>query len=212
MKKLSEKDQFRHWNEAEHRFDIKYKFPLHRNSIVFDVGAYVGDWSFEIFRRYKCNIFAFEPVFTFYHQAHHKLNNEEVYDASNVRIKVLNYGLGGSDRWEDIVLNDDASSIFEVGDECDKESIEIRDIISVMEDFGFREVHLLKLNAEGSEYEILERIIEKGWLSRFQFLQIQFHKNVDDHAERRDKIREALRETHKLNYDYEWFWESWTRK
>ena len=75
-------------------------------------------------------------------------------------------------------------------------------------------VDLFKINIEGGEYPLLDRIIENGQVERVRYFQIQFHGfGSPDPAAARDKIRAALNTTHRE----EWCvnggqWESWARR
>jgi hypothetical protein len=70
-------------------------------------------------------------------------------------------------------------------------------------------IDLLKLNIEGSEYDLLDSLIENNNLSNIKNLQIQFHRNVINCSQRRESIRKELTKSHKLTYDYSFIWESW---
>ena len=203
-------EKVRQWNQAEREHDLRFKYPLTSNSVVFDLGAYKGEWSFEIWKRYKCNIYAFEPIFEFYNKAHHILSNEEIIDKSNKKIRVFNFAMGGSDRHEDISYIKDGSSFFIESGQV--ESVHIRDIIEVIEELKIKRVSLIKMNIEGSEYEVLERLMEKNMLDMFDNFQIQFHREVKDYKSRRKAIQDKLRKTHKCAYNFEFIWESWSKK
>ena len=45
---------------------LRVKYPISENSIVFDVGGYMGEWSLKIVDRYNPYIYIFEPVPEFY--------------------------------------------------------------------------------------------------------------------------------------------------
>lgn len=187
------------WYEANNKMDLRHDYPLSQDSVIFDLGAYLGQWSQKIWDRYQCYIYAFEPVKQFYEQARESLKHDKV--------TVFNYAIGNSDRTEDITFIKDGSTFFVDGDKL--EHVEVRDIVRVMKDLNVPKVHLIKMNVEGSEYEILERLIDLNMLSMFDNLQIQFHREVDNYQERRKKIHEALKRTHKCLYNYELIWESW---
>jgi hypothetical protein len=72
-------------------------------------------------------------------------------------------------------------------------------------------IDLIKINIEGSEYELLEHIIENNLHVKIKNLQIQFHKIFNDSEEKREKIRKSLSLTHKLTYDYTFVWENWEK-
>ena len=73
-------------------------------------------------------------------------------------------------------------------------------------------VDLLALNCEGSEYNILDRLIETGAISKVRQLLVQFHAFYTDAETRRDAIRQRLAETHAEGFSYPYCWEFWRRK
>src|SRR5690606_34223346 len=56
------------WNEADKKHNLRTTYPLNEKSIVFDVGAYTGDWALEIHKKYKCTVNCFEPVREFFYK------------------------------------------------------------------------------------------------------------------------------------------------
>lgn len=202
------------WYADDAAKQLRTNYLLDSNSIVWDLGAYKGDWATEILRKYDCVVLAFEPVSELYE----KLNQKKLEDLSK-RFYPVRAAVGGTSRTCEINLLGDGSSLYENSE--NKETIEV---ISTLEAFKYcRElqyidrpldvntVHLLKMNIEGAEYELLEAMIEHNLQSRFVDMQIQFHKNVENCEERYLKIREKLSETHHLTYEYPWIWENWRR-
>ena len=68
------------------------------------------------------------------------------------------------------------------------------------------------MNIEGSEYELLERIIEIDFIRNIDNLLIQFHNFFSDSRSRMDNIQKHLSKTHRLTFQYEFIWENWTKK
>ena len=73
-------------------------------------------------------------------------------------------------------------------------------------------VALMKINIEGGEYDLLDRMIETGLVESIDNLQVQFHNFTVDAKRRMERIQEALQRTHTLNYQYRFVWENWVRK
>jgi hypothetical protein len=73
------------------------------------------------------------------------------------------------------------------------------------------DVRLMKVNIEGGEYELLERMLECGLTTRVADLQIQFHNFSPDAAERMAAIQRGLAATHRPTYQYRFVWENWRR-
>jgi hypothetical protein len=73
-------------------------------------------------------------------------------------------------------------------------------------------INLLKLNVEGSEYDILPDVIENYNIKKVDNILVQFHVNVKDHEQKREDIRHSLSKTHNENWCYKNIWESWSLK
>ena len=71
-------------------------------------------------------------------------------------------------------------------------------------------IDLIKINIEGSEYDLLDHLIETGLHTIVKNFQIQFHNIAPDSKDRMENIQEKLRKTHRQTYSYEWLWENWT--
>lgn len=183
---------------------LQYTFEgMHPESIVFDVGMYRGDWSSEISQRYNPYIFGFEPVSTFYKIVKDRFK-------LNPKITIRNYGLGHENRQDTIVVNRDSSSLFRKG--SNMECITIKDVHEEFVSLDLEKIDLLALNCEGSEYEILQRLLSTGAISKFERLFVQFHFIRDgDQILHKNLVRE-LAKTHIQKYCYLSIWELWTKK
>jgi len=73
-------------------------------------------------------------------------------------------------------------------------------------------IDLVKMNIEGSEYELLDEIIDSGCIGKIKHLQIQFHNFVEDAPRKRKEIRNKLKMTHVNKFNYPFIWERWDIK
>jgi hypothetical protein len=78
-------------------------------------------------------------------------------------------------------------------------------------EFCKKPVRLIKINIEGSEYRIIQRLIETETIQNIQDLQVQFHI-VDGNTSIYDSLAKRLSETHELTWRYPFVWENWRRK
>jgi len=194
---------YQRWVAAGGDDQHRFTYPLTSESVVLDIGGYMGQWASDIYSRYRCTIHVFEPVPAFADviRARFRLNPD---------IEIHQLALGASLRKERISVGGDSSSTFT----SSAESIEI-DFVDVRSSFAeneFAEVDLMKVNCEGGEYELLERMIETKLLTRVTDIQLQFHEIGVDSAQKRANIQQALRRTHELTYEYPFVWENWKRK
>lgn len=188
------------WNLVEGDYTLRLDYDLNEDSVVFDIGGYNGDFSEKIIKKYNPNIFCFEPIREFYN---------EIAKKNIEKIGAYNFGLGGSTRKDKIFLLDDASSIFDYSDDSENIEIDIVDIYDFIKDNNIKRINLMKINVEGCEYEILNRLISTGLISIIDNIQVQFHNFVEDSKSLKDKISRDLIKTHRLTYQYEFIWENW---
>lgn len=173
----------------------RYDYPLSKNSLVWDVGGYKGEFAEEIYRRYGCNIVIYEPVF--YKDLQIKFKDTDIV--------VLDFGLSDKDEIKDISVINDSSSFHKEADI--KKKVHVKDVCKFI-----HEVDLIKINIEGDEYRLLQRMLDSGKIKLFKNIQVQFHKFVPFADDRMDTIQKRLSETHELTYQYKFIWENWMLK
>ena len=182
---------------------LRLDYDLNENSIIFDLGGYQGQWASDIFEKYCCTIYIFEPVPNF-------AKNIKQRFKENQKVHVYNYGLAGENKIEIIAISEDESSVFKQS----KDSIKIR-LVNALEFLKKKNIDiidLMKINIEGGEYELLEHLIETGIIKNIKDVQVQFHDFIPDAEVRMKKIQEELKKTHFLTYQYEFVWENWRRR
>jgi FkbM family methyltransferase len=187
--------------------DMLHTAPLGPDSIVLDVGAHVGDWSAKMVEKFNPRIFAFEPDPA-------SLGTLTSRFRDSPKITVLDYGLHARDAVLDLALKGMGSTLYNdpLPDEepTSKVPVRLRDAAQVFDELGLRYIDLLKINIEGGEFDVLDRLIETAWLSRVRCVMIQFHEWIDGAHFRRFRIRHALRRTHDEDWNYDFVWEKWT--
>lgn len=205
---MNREELFAKWYKARDEQLLRVKYPLNSNSLVLDIGAYKGVWAKEINKLYGCQVICFEPVSGIFKQLQENIGENKDIVAYNIAISDKNGA-------EEIYLNKDASSLYEKG--SSSETVETKTLKTAMLDYHISCADLVKMNIEGSEYSVLENMIAtkaEGMeaFGYFKHIQIQFHRNVPDYEARRQFIQNELAKTHKKDYDYEFIWESWSRK
>ncbi|MCX6642139.1 MAG: FkbM family methyltransferase, partial [Candidatus Bathyarchaeota archaeon] len=192
------------WYEIDGDQTLRLSYDLDENSIVFDVGAYRGDWACQVFSIYGSNIYIFEPV-------------KELADfvrkrfLKNKKIIVCQFGLSDQTELKKISLEGNASSVFKSTD-GNFEIIQLKRAIDFMNENEINAIDLMKINIEGGEYDLLEHLIETGFVSKIGNIQVQFHDFMQDAESRMRNIQERLGKTHYLTYQYEFVWENWKLK
>lgn len=174
----------------------KYNWPLNRDSLVVDVGAYEGNFSRLIVEKFGCAVWAFEPVFY-----------EQCLANVGPRTTVFRNALGNCQCVEEFGIKGDSTGVWAM--DVDRVAV---DVLPVSVLYAWNHVGLLKLNCEGGEYPILERIIRDGKAPMFDALLVQFHAVEPDSSVRRDNILSALEETHEPVFSAPFCWEGWKIK
>lgn len=196
------KDEYR-WIDDKGDSELRLNYNLNEDSVVVDLGGFKGDWSALISEKYSCNIHIFEPVREFYSGIKERFNK-------NPKIHVYNFAASTKNGIAPIFVNGVASSLLVSNQHSQK--VVLVDLIHFLESTGVSTVDLIKINIEGSEFEILPYLIEIGKISSFKDIQVQFHDFVPNAVQLRQSIRESLSKTHSLTYDYDFIWENWSKK
>jgi len=187
---------------------ILHEADLRADSVVIDVGAFTGSWAQHMVDRYDPTIFAFEPNPRSFESLVAKA-------ATNPKLHPLQYGLGDEDAEVDFTLNGLGSSMCD--DRSDHTGIErikvdIAAVDRVWSDLNLGKVDLMKINIEGAEFPLLDKMIRKDLLQNVDCFLIQFHEWHPGAYRKRRRIRRALARTHRLVWDYHFVWEKWVRQ
>lgn len=176
---------------------LRYEYDLNENSVVYDIGASEGIFLKEIWDRYHCNIFAFEPLKSHY-------NNILKLESSKIRI--FNYAITEKKGDIFICLADESrfSRKRNIKERC--QSLNINDIL-----IDCDRIDLMKINIEGGEYDLIDAITFKN-LKKIKNIQIQFHIVSHNSKKDRDRLIEKLETFHNPTYSYPFCWENWQLK
>lgn len=190
----------RPWFEINGDNTLRLDYNLNRDSIVVDVGGYEGKWANDIYKKYNCNIFIFEPIKEYYDKIVERFKE-------NPKIRVYNYGLSNKDCDKQISLLNDSSSLFKKSRNLQKITLVNASNFFNSEKIG--KIELIKINIEGGEYDLLENLIENGLIYKIRNIQVQFHDFVKRAKKRMLKIEDELSKTHHPTYRFEFVWENW---
>lgn len=192
------------WFRENPNNELLFKHDLELGANVLDVGGYNGDFAAEIFKRYKANVFIVEPVVEF-------ADKIEKRFSSNPFIRVFKLGLADSDGVFDFFVDGDSSTaVRENGGARTK--VIFRDVKKFLDELNIDNWDLMKINIEGSEYDLLNRLINTGRIQQFHFLLVQFHLFVPGAKQKYWTLTKHLSHTHKLCWRYPFIWELWERR
>lgn len=190
------------WVVAQGDKTLRVEYPLHSDDVVLDVGGFEGQWASDIFARYLCSVYVFEPVPEFADAIERRF-------ARNPRIHLCRAALGAQDGELELAVNGDASSTL-MGDGT-LIHVPVCSFADWLKGVAINEVALMKINIEGGEYELIEHLIDTGLIARIGNLQVQFHDFVPNAKDRMDAILAALARTHRPTYQFPFIWENWAR-
>jgi len=200
MTKQNFQKWFRDNGDKTHRLNYDN---LSENSVVFDLGGYYGTWSEEIVKKYNPFIYIFEPIDSLYREIKKKFE-------SNPKIKVFNFGLSDINSTKHISLENDGSSFHKISNNtllCN-----VRNVVEFLNEQNINKIDLIKINVEGDEFLILEKLLVEKKIQIFENIQVQFHDFYPNAIQLRDNLQSKLSLTHKLTYNYDFVWENWQKK
>jgi FkbM family methyltransferase len=188
---------------------FRFDYPLNEKSLVLDIGAFEGDWAIEIWKRYKCEIWMFEPLIKSAAFARHKFKQ-----AGAERWQIIPCAVSDRDTlW--FIDNQDSGSSFHI-EGGRRELVSVVSIKNIIEiHFTGLTVDIMKINVEGEEYNLIECLIKNDLMKYIKYLQVQFHEGPSlafDAKIRYARIRAGLEKTHEIQWEYPFVWESWKRK
>ncbi len=180
---------------------------LKEGEILFDLGGYKGDYSADILiKNPNIKSYIFEPVKKYAENIKKRFEN-----CRNVFV----YQFGLSDSNQDITINiqeESSSFIRDISPDV-KENTKVKDIHEFLLENNIKEIGLMKINIEGSEYPLLERMIDTKDISKIKRLLVQFHYVDKNSYERMNKIWKELEKTHDLIWYFRpYVWEYWELK
>jgi FkbM family methyltransferase len=184
--------------------DMLITAPIDEHSTVVDAGAFVGEWAQAVVSRYGCDVIAFEPLPRIANEMKRRIGDDR-------RITCVPVALGADDATVPMEYHGPGSLLVPGGSSAPTQDVEVRDVAAVFDDLGIDHIDLLKLNIEGGEYDVLDRLLETGWMERIGVLVVQFHTRWPGAPMRRRRVRRQLRHTHVEDWNYPWVWERWVR-
>ena len=194
------------WDKAKGDETHRLKYDdLDENSIVFDLGGYKGDWASDIFSKYRCNIYIFEPSHKFYAKIIDRFKK-------NPKIKVFDYGLADKNLDLEMAMSNDGSSVYNKKIvSAEHEVVKLIDAAEFLQKQKIENIDLMKINIEGGEYDLLTHLIDIGFIENIKNIQVQFHPFVDQAEVRMSELEKRLSRSHKRTYSYKFVWENWER-
>ena len=187
--------KFMRHNKWQFLNELRLEYAFDESSVVFDIGAYKGEFAQKIYDMYNCKVIAYEPVREFYRK---------------IPSAIISYNLAVSNRigYGTIYVNKDSSSTHTPSEVYRKQTIKYITMGMAMHENNIRFIDLLKINIEGDEYDLIDYMIDKKYTAKCQNIQVQFHR-IGNFMERYNIIRYELEKTHQLTFRIPFVWENW---
>tara|TARA_R110001592_G_scaffold124003_9_gene332582 strand:- start:263 stop:883 length:621 start_codon:yes stop_codon:yes gene_type:complete len=181
---------------------------LDENSVVFEIGGHTGVFTEQIYNKFRCHIYVFEPDPQCFEILKNKFSGFD-------KINLFNFALGSENEIKFFYIygrDGESSSEFirEQSDNHKEIVVNFKKFSNVLQTLGIEQIDLCSINIEGGEYSLLEHVIASGYQKKIKNLQVQFHDDcVQNAIQKRDIIRNELSITHHLDYNYDFVWENW---
>lgn len=191
------------WNLRSGDIKLSLDYPLSNESAALVVGAFEGDYLNKLNNKFKCQIYAFEPVVEFF-----KLLEKKFQNLDNVIL--INQGLSDKTEQVSFRIDNESSSVFtDTGKSGLVNMISINDFF---ETYGIKHIDFIYMNIEGGEFAVLNELIKNGRIKNINHLQVQFHNIAKNSRDERKKIRKELEKTHYCVFNFPFIWERWDKK
>jgi FkbM family methyltransferase len=182
-----------------------FEHDLDANGLLLDVGAHNGTYADMIFHQYHCRLHCFEPMPEHFEQLSRRFQAEP---------KVLLHPVGLSDRTYTTTMSVGGLGSSEFGSSSKRRPVQMQDVAEIFATFD-REVDVLKINIEGGEYALLQRMLEKDLLRHCKKVLVQFHDHpIASKLARRLRLEliAGIEKTHAPTFSYPFMWEGWQRR
>lgn len=184
--------------------ELLYDLPANTSSLIIDGGGYEGEWTAQMLAKYGCRSVVFEPIPHFAKQLRNAFGK-------NGLVVVHECALGKHNHTASFSLNQDGSSEFSSVNNAGV-LVKVIDFSEYLKTIADPTIACLKLNIEGGEYDVIERLIECDETTRFDSFLIQFHRQPANYQARYRYIESELCKTHVREWCYSMVWEKWTIK
>ena len=134
-------------------------------------------------------------IFLNHIQIFFEIINKKFKNRSKIKCKPI--GLSNTDTMLPIVYKG-LGTFLQNEDSKNGKKVSIKNISNYLAEHNIERINLLKLNVEGSEYEIYKELINSKLIGNIENIQVQFHKRGSKSEAQYYELRDKLRETHHL--------------
>lgn len=172
-----------------------------KKDIVIDVGMNIAGATLFFLQNTKTEeVYGYEPFFDTFQEAENNLRNNGY--ANNPRIHIYNFGLSNVNEKRTISFNPDMTCGHSTVDKANEKAfafyqhanliypeetrgveVEVRDAAEVIKEIVQKHPDcniVLKMDCEGEEYNIVDRLAKQGILNKINFLMLEWHYKGKD--------------------------------
>lgn len=201
--KTTNEESAKLWFANNGNYTHAIDYPLNENSMVIDLGGYLGLWADTIIGKYNPYLTLVEPIPEFYNKLKEKFKN-------NPKVNVLNYGVSDINRSGELYFNGDGTSQYAVNNK--PILVNFITIDELLKKINKDKIELMQINIEGEEYKLLDNMFNTGSVLKFDNIQIQFHTFIDNAVNKRiDLQNKFVKNNFKKLYDYPFVFEGWSQ-
>lgn len=156
--------------------------------LIIDIGANTGLFTLRMKELYpKATLLSYEPFPSNFEQLSENIKLSDLED-----VKLINKGVGGSSRSEKLFINKNnigGHSLFELEARSNEfVTIDIQGIAELINNLGSKRIHLIKMDCEGAEYEII-KALDAGLVSTIEIILFESTESVYDLNELLNHLR-----------------------
>ena len=191
------------WNLNKGDDILSFNYSLNKDSVVFVVGAFKGDYLKKLDDKFKCKIYGFEPI-----EEYFLILKKKFSDCEN--ISFFNFGLSEKTEIAKFSKIGESSSTHLNSSNLVEGSL--KSITEFIYEKKLDSIDLVYMNIEGGEYSVLKQLIDDELIKNIKHLQVQYHNINSDSVNKRKIINKLLCKTHNRKFNYPFIWERWDLK
>jgi len=191
------------WNLNKGDDILSFDYKLKKDSVVFVVGAFEGDYLGKLNSRFKCKIYGFEPIDEYFYVLQNKFDKYE-------NVYLFNFGF--SDKTEKVKFSKIGESSSLYVNSSNLVEANLKSITEFITENNLSSIDLLYMNIEGGEYLVLQQLIDDEIIKSIKHIQVQYHNIDNDSIRKRKNINKLISKTHSRKFNYPFIWERWDVK
>jgi len=180
--------------------------------VIVDIGGNVGNDIEKILENHpKARIYTFEPTPDYFSMLKARFGKDP-------RVTISNTGASKATGDAEFIMEGNhgvGTSGMDHTLEGEHVVVHLQDIDKILKDVQ-RKIgdtpDVVTINCEGCEYDVMQRIVDQGWLGKIEFIQLSWHMPADvmDRVAKRCKIERALWRHYDRTHFGKSGWVGWT--